>query len=127
MVQVREGGRPDLVFLGLVGRGHVCQVLDDLLGVLSLPSTRLSSGEERRRGMRRRGGTEQSQMDADQFTELNCDISSSRCEEGHTPCSIVFGACDSRAKDGLVFTVCGRKKMRLKPSHRHASQNMNQV
>lgn len=35
--------RTDLIFLGLVRGGHVSQILDDLLGVLCLSGTRLSS------------------------------------------------------------------------------------
>lgn len=38
-----HGQEPYLVFLGLVRRGDVSQVLDDLLGVLCLTSTGLSS------------------------------------------------------------------------------------
>lgn len=36
-------GRTDLIFLGLVRGGHVSQILDHLLGVLCLTSSRLSS------------------------------------------------------------------------------------
>lgn len=39
--------RTDLISLGLVRRGHVSQILDHLLGVLCLTSTRLSSVRQR--------------------------------------------------------------------------------
>lgn len=42
-------GRTDLIFFGLVRGGYVSQILDDLLGVLCLPSTRLSSVTESQR------------------------------------------------------------------------------
>lgn len=40
-------GRTDLIFLGLVRGGHVSQILDHLLGVLCLTSTRFSSTRQR--------------------------------------------------------------------------------
>lgn len=40
--------RTDLISLGLVRRGHMSQILDHLLGVLCLTSTRLSSVRHRK-------------------------------------------------------------------------------
>lgn len=66
------GGRTDLVFLGLVRGGHVSQILDNLLGVLCLTRTRLSSVRqtERVEGFRKRRSKTQ-KSDSQELTKNN--------------------------------------------------------
>lgn len=80
-------GKTDLIFLGLVRGGHVSQILDHLLGVLCLTSSRLSSvrrDTESKRTQRRR-----------RFI-----LTSPWC---------LCAVWNSRAKNGLVFTICRKR------------------
>lgn len=53
--EVKRRDGTDLVFLRLKGRGNVCQILDHLLGVLSLSSSRFSSAGKERNKTEMRG------------------------------------------------------------------------
>lgn len=81
-------GRTDLIPFGLVRRRHVSQILDHLLGVLRLTSTRLSSVR----------------ATSDQIIKIIHELLLHH----------IMLEQNSRAKNGLVFTICKRDQFWLK-------------
>lgn len=87
--------RTDLISLGLVGRGHMSQILDDLLGVLCLTSTRLTSMKD------------------------ECQL---KLVNQNKSCYVkLLCYCNSRAKNRLVFPICIKDPQMLIMEHLYSN------
>lgn len=110
-------GRTDLIFLGLVRGGHVSQILDHLLGVLRLTRTRLSSTRQKKNtveGFREGWSKKHKRVTVKSWykTIKIMLIQHQKYCYSNMLCGVYVDICNSRAKNGLVFTIC-RKDVQM--------------